>query len=117
MMEEILLEMQSDEIPDWFKDNGLETYFLDDYSQDTSSALSQVIRVAGQLLPKGADPILVAGALEAKWDGKDVVVVSNERRRKQQNPNTTKKVPDLCDDWDIRHLEMYGFMREVQFKF
>ena len=60
----------------------------------------------------GRDPFLIAYALA---DPADRSVISNETSRPSKR-GSNRKVPDVCDDFNLRHSNIFGLIRELDFR-
>ena len=60
----------------------------------------------------GRDPFLIAYALV---DAADRKVISNETSRPTAQ-GANRKVPDVCDDFEVRHSNIFGLIRELDFR-
>ena len=60
----------------------------------------------------GRDPFLIAYALV---DPADRSVISHETSRPSRR-GANRKVPDVCDDFNVRHSNIFGLIRELDFR-
>lgn len=60
----------------------------------------------------GRDPFLIAYALV---DAANRSVISNETSRPGKRGGN-RKVPDVCDSFNVRHSNIFGFIRELDFR-
>lgn len=114
-----------DSLSDWCKDNCKSSFWasttisileyakVQNWAQNKNYNQRALLDFADS---KNADPFLVAYALHTKQEEKeDITIVTLE----VSAPESIKsvKLPDVCIDFDIRHININDFFREIKVNF
>jgi len=106
------LKQQDDMISRWAKKNRCLFKELD---QEQTTEVSNIVRQFPLLVDtdktvEDADPFLIALAKVYGW-----TVVTQERPRR--SPDAKPKIPDVCEYFNIRSIDVFGFFRECGWTF
>ena len=108
------LEVGGDDLYAWCKDN----YFFCSPTTKTGMLHKEIKTNFPGFIPKKtpkidwADPYVIAIAIE-----NDYSVISHETRRDKINNEKTFYIPDICDNYGIKHISFLDLIKVESWKF
>lgn len=107
---------RQDAVVDWLRTNRDALLLAEEARRDLVALVTEQGYVNGptdvDIEKIGRDPFLIAYALT---DPADRSVISNETSRPSKR-GSNRKVPDVCDDFNVRHSNIFEFIRELDFR-